>query len=221
MKKRNLRIASGVLAMALLVSTNVFATTTAEYDAQISEIKEKQAQNEAEAEELNAQLESLRSETADAQAYQETLVAQIENYQESIDLARERIDELNSSISTVRNKFTSGTWTPSIDGKSGTGYYFKADKLCHVYGSVTLSAKMVTSKISGLPFTFYKTYDCLNIMFGEVTTATATGNSKIGPYVRNNGQIIYTDPKGEIYTGFNDWTAAGSVVYIWGVYRTT
>ena len=28
---------------------------------------------------------------------------------------------LNSSISTVRNKFTSGTWTPSIDGKSGTG----------------------------------------------------------------------------------------------------
>ena len=100
MKKRNLRIASGVLAMALLVSTNVFATTTAEYDAQISEIKEKQAQNE----ELNAQLESLRSETADAQAYQETLVAQIENYQESIDLARERIDELNSSISTLEDE---------------------------------------------------------------------------------------------------------------------
>ena len=95
MKKRNLRIASGVLAMALLVSTNVFATTTAEYDAQISEIKEKQAQNEAEAEELNAQLESLRSET---------LVAQIENYQESIDLARERIDELNSSISTLEDE---------------------------------------------------------------------------------------------------------------------
>ena len=85
-------------------STNVFATTTAEYDAQISEIKEKQAQNEAEAEELNAQLESLRSETADAQAYQETLVAQIENYQESIDLARERIDELNSSISTLEDE---------------------------------------------------------------------------------------------------------------------
>ena len=104
MKKRNLRIASGVLAMALLVSTNVFATTTAEYDAQISEIKEKQAQNEAEAEELNAHLESLRSETADAQAYQETLVAQIENYQESIDLARERIDELNSSISTLEDE---------------------------------------------------------------------------------------------------------------------
>ena len=104
MKKRNLRIASGVLAMALLVSTNVFATTTAEYDAQISEIKEKQAQNEAEAEELNAQLESLRSETADAQAYQEALVAQIENYQESIDLARERIDELNSSISTLEDE---------------------------------------------------------------------------------------------------------------------
>ena len=104
MKKRNLRIASGVLAMALLVSRNVFATTTAEYDAQISEIKEKQAQNEAEAEELNAQLESLRSETADAQAYQETLVAQIENYQESIDLARERIDELNSSISTLEDE---------------------------------------------------------------------------------------------------------------------
>ena len=104
MKKRNLRIASGVLAMALLVSTNVFATTTAEYDAQISEIKEKQAQNEAEAEELNAQLESLRSETADAQAYQETLVAQIENYQESIDLARERIDELNSNISTLEDE---------------------------------------------------------------------------------------------------------------------
>ena len=53
MKKRNLRIASGVLAMALLVSTNVFATTTAEYDAQVSDIKEKQAQNEAAAEELN------------------------------------------------------------------------------------------------------------------------------------------------------------------------
>ena len=43
-------------------------------------------------------------ETADAQAYQETLVAQIENYQESIDLARERIDELNSSISTLEDE---------------------------------------------------------------------------------------------------------------------
>ena len=94
----------GVLPYEEKKFTNVFATTTAEYDAQISEIKEKQAQNEAEAEELNAQLESLRSETADAQAYQETLVAQIENYQESIDLARERIDELNNSISTLEDE---------------------------------------------------------------------------------------------------------------------
>ena len=84
MKKRNMRIISGILALTLLVSTNVFATTTSEYDAQISEVKAKQEQNEAEAAELNARLDALRSETADAEAYQATLVEQIQNYQESI-----------------------------------------------------------------------------------------------------------------------------------------
>lgn len=104
MKKRNMRIISGILALTLLVSTNVFATTTSEYDAQISEVKAKQEQNEAEAAELNARLYALRSETADAEAYQATLVEQIQNYQESIDLARARIDELNDSISALEDE---------------------------------------------------------------------------------------------------------------------
>ena len=104
MKKRNMRIISGILALTLLVSTNVFATTTSEYDAQISEGKAKQEQNEAEAAELNARLDALRSETADAEAYQATLVEQIQNYQESIDLARARIDELNDSISALEDE---------------------------------------------------------------------------------------------------------------------
>lgn len=104
MKKRNMRIISGILALTLLVSTNVFATTTSEYDAQISEVKAKQEQNEAEAAELNAKLDALRSETADAEAYQATLVEQIQNYQESIDLARARIDELNDSISALEDE---------------------------------------------------------------------------------------------------------------------
>lgn len=104
MKKRNMRIISGILALTLLVSTNVFATTTSEYDAQISEVKAKQEQNEAEAAELNARLDALRSETADAEAYQATLVEQIQNYQESIDLARARIDELNDSISALEDE---------------------------------------------------------------------------------------------------------------------
>ena len=104
MKKRNMRIISGILALTLLVSTNVFATTTSEYDAQISEVKAKQEQNEAEAAELNARLDALRSETADAEAYQATLVEQIQNYQESIHLARARIDELNDSISALEDE---------------------------------------------------------------------------------------------------------------------
>ncbi|MFR3629718.1 MAG: murein hydrolase activator EnvC family protein [Acutalibacteraceae bacterium] len=99
-----MRIISGILALTLLVSTNVFATTTSEYDAQISEVKAKQEQNEAEAAELNARLDALRSETADAEAYQATLVEQIQNYQESIDLARARIDELNDSISALEDE---------------------------------------------------------------------------------------------------------------------
>ncbi|MEE0156832.1 MAG: murein hydrolase activator EnvC family protein [Acutalibacteraceae bacterium] len=99
-----MRIISGILALTLLVSTNVFATTTSEYDAQISEVKAKQEQNEAEAAELNARLDALRSETVDAEAYQATLVEQIQNYQESIDLARARIDELNDSISALEDE---------------------------------------------------------------------------------------------------------------------
>ncbi len=104
MKKRNVRIVSGVLALALLVSTNVFATSTAEYDAQISAVKEKQQQNEAEAAELNARLDALRAETADAQEYQATLEEQIANYQESIDLALARIEELNDSIEQLEDE---------------------------------------------------------------------------------------------------------------------
>ena len=98
MKRRNIRIFAGALALSLFLTGNVFATTTAEYDAQISEVKAKQEANEARAAELSAQLDSLRSETADAQAYQAALQEQIETYQESIDLAREHIDELNTSI---------------------------------------------------------------------------------------------------------------------------
>ena len=84
------------MALAIFASaTNVFATTTAEYDEQISEIKAQQEANEAEAAELNATLDALRAKTADAEEYQATLEKKIENYQQSIDLAREHIDELN------------------------------------------------------------------------------------------------------------------------------
>ena len=74
MNRRNIRILSGVMALAIFASaTNVFATTTAEYDEQISEIKAQQEANEAEAAELNATLDALRAKTADAEEYQATL----------------------------------------------------------------------------------------------------------------------------------------------------
>ena len=99
MNRRNIRILSGVMALAIFASaTNVFATTTAEYDEQISEIKAQQEANEAEAAELNATLDALRAKTADAEEYQATLEKKIENYQQSIDLTREHVDELNGSI---------------------------------------------------------------------------------------------------------------------------
>ncbi|MGN0478773.1 MAG: murein hydrolase activator EnvC family protein [Hominenteromicrobium sp.] len=99
MRNKNIRILSGVMAFAIFASaTQVFATTTAEYDEQINEIKAQQEANEAEAAELNAKLDDLRAKTEDAEAYQATLEAKIENYQQSIDLAREHIDELNDNI---------------------------------------------------------------------------------------------------------------------------
>ena len=105
MNRRNIRILSGVMALAIFASaTNVFATTTAEYDEQISEIKAQQEANEAEAAELNATLDALRAKTADAEEYQATLEKKIENYQQSIDLAREHIDELNGSIKELEGE---------------------------------------------------------------------------------------------------------------------
>ena len=104
MKKMSIRVVSGILALALFASSNVFATTTAEYDRQIDEIKAQQEANEAEAAELNATLETLRAKTADAEEYQATLQKKIENYQQSIDLAREHIDELNGSIQTLEEE---------------------------------------------------------------------------------------------------------------------
>ena len=93
------------MALAIFASaTNVFATTTAEYDEQISEIKAQQEANEAEAAELNATLDALRAKTADAEEYQATLEKKIENYQQSIDLAREHIDELNGSIKELEGE---------------------------------------------------------------------------------------------------------------------
>ncbi|MCF2652385.1 murein hydrolase activator EnvC family protein [Anaeromassilibacillus senegalensis] len=105
MNRRNIRILSGVMALAIFASaTNVFATTTAEYDEQISEIKAQQEANEAEAAELNATLGALRAKTADAEEYQATLERKIENYQQSIDLTREHIDELNGSIKELEGE---------------------------------------------------------------------------------------------------------------------
>ena len=104
MKKTSIRVVSSILALALFASSNVFATTTAEYDRQIDEIKAQQEANEAEAAELNATLETLRAKTADAEEYQATLQKKIENYQQSIDLAREHIDELNGSIQTLEEE---------------------------------------------------------------------------------------------------------------------
>ena len=105
MNRRNIRILSGVMALAIFASaTNVFATTTAEYDEQISEIKAQQEANEAEAAELNATLDALCAKTADAEEYQATLEKKIENYQQSIDLTREHIDELNGSIKELEGE---------------------------------------------------------------------------------------------------------------------
>ena len=126
-----------------------------------------------------------------------------------------------NSLDDISGKLTSGTWTPSIDDAGGVGYYIKIDKLCHIYGTVKLLSKMSAAVVKGFPFAFYSAFDCLNIMFCGVTAASAENTVKIGPYVRNNGQIIYSDSNGQIYSGFQDWTAAGSSVYIWGTYRTS
>lgn len=104
MKRIGTKIISCALALAVFASGNAFALTTSEYDAQISSVKEKQAENEAEAEELNARLAELKDEVANAEAYQATLVEKIANYQESIDLAIARIDELNTNIEYLEDE---------------------------------------------------------------------------------------------------------------------
>ena len=101
MRKSFVKILALIMAVVLVISPNVFATTVKEYNNMISEIKDKQAANKAEGKELQAKLDELRDKTAEAEAYQATLVEQILNYQESIDLALAHINELNESITLL------------------------------------------------------------------------------------------------------------------------
>ena len=86
----------------------MFLTTTSEYDAQISEVKAKQEQKRSRGGGAERAARRAALETVDAEAYQATLVEQIQNYQESIDLARARIDELNDSISALEDEIEKG-----------------------------------------------------------------------------------------------------------------
>lgn len=101
MKKKAIRVISLVLAIALLVSSNVFATTVGQYNNMISDVKAKKEANEAEGAKLQAKLDELRAETEKAEEYQATLVEQILNYQESIDLTIAHISELEDSITAL------------------------------------------------------------------------------------------------------------------------
>lgn len=96
--------AAGAAALLMWQAVPVFGTTVAQYDEQISEVKQAQAANAAEAEQLNAQLDDLRGKTEKAEEYQRTLEEKIQNHQERIDLARERIDELNDSITYLEGE---------------------------------------------------------------------------------------------------------------------
>ena len=101
MKKKTIRILSVVLAIALLVSSNVFATTVGQYNNMISDVKAQKEANEAEGKKLQEKLDALRAETAKAKEYQATLQEQILNYQENIDLTIAHIRELESSITEL------------------------------------------------------------------------------------------------------------------------
>lgn len=99
MHKRFKRILSGILAFTLLFAAmNVQAKTVAQYNKEISAVKQKQKQNAAEAAKLQAELSELKAETKSAEEYQKNLEKQIKNHQERIDLAMERIEELNDNI---------------------------------------------------------------------------------------------------------------------------
>ena len=101
MKKKAIRVISLVLVIALLVSSNVFATTVGQYNNMISDVKAKKEANEAEGEKLQAKLDELRAETEKAEEYQAALEEQILNYQESIDLTIAHINELEDSITAL------------------------------------------------------------------------------------------------------------------------
>lgn len=102
--KKTKRIVALIMAFVMLVSTNAWAKTLSQYDQEISEVKAKQSANKKEHDRLQARLDELRDETEEAEAYQAVLVEQILNYQESIDLAIARIDELNTSITELEGE---------------------------------------------------------------------------------------------------------------------
>ena len=104
MKKRVIRILSLVMALVMLVSSNAFAKTVSQYNSEISAVKAKQQAVAEEGKKLKARLEELRDQTEEAEAYQAVLEEQIHNYQESIDLALARINELNESISALEGE---------------------------------------------------------------------------------------------------------------------
>ena len=68
MRKSFVKILALIMAVVLVISPNVFATTVKEYNNMISEIKDKQAANKAEGKELQAKLDELRDKTAEAEA---------------------------------------------------------------------------------------------------------------------------------------------------------
>lgn len=98
MIRKKIRITAAVLAAALLISSNVFATTTAEYDQKINDLRTQQSQLDEESAALNAKLESLKGQIDEKLAYQQTLEEKIGNLRKRIDTATASINELNKDI---------------------------------------------------------------------------------------------------------------------------
>ena len=102
--KKSKRIVALVMAFVMMITTNAWAKTLSQYDEEIKDVKAKQSANKEEHKRLQARLDELRDETEEAEAYQAVLVEQILNYQESIDLALARINELNISITELEGE---------------------------------------------------------------------------------------------------------------------
>lgn len=92
------KIITASLAAALILAPMSVSATT------IDEIKQKQADLQAETDALQDKLNSLKDDEAQAQAYSDALQEKISLTEEKIDNAQKNIDTLNSSIKELEQK---------------------------------------------------------------------------------------------------------------------